>query len=149
MAQETDKKTLALIAEIKKQKEQIAKVDRPTWKTNCAFVWTEGSSSSANIQVVTVIKDIICMAGFLIEKKRSFEEAAKILSVENPPIFTWNGFTFEDWIADLKLRITKIQINTKRKKLETLEDRLNSIISPELRNEIELEKITEELSLGK
>lgn len=142
-----DDKTLALIAEIKKQKAEIAKVDRPSWRTNCSFPFQEGSSSTVNIQVVSSVKDIIGIGALLLERKTHFERSALMLGVESPPDFTWSGFSLEDWMEDLKLRITKIQIATKRKKLEVLEERLNKIISPELRAQMELDDITKELGV--
>lgn len=146
MAAKTDKKTLGLIAEIKKQKEEIGKADRPSWRTNCAFAYVEGSSATQNIQVLSSVRDLICIVACLLDKRASYDHAAKLLGVENPPTFTWCGFTVEDWVEDLKLRINKIQIASKRKKLETLEARLNAVISPELRAELELEAITSELA---
>lgn len=141
----TDKKTLDLINEVKKQKADIAKADRPQYRTNCSFAYVEGSSQTTNIQVESNIRNLICIASFLIDKEMSYKEAAKTLGVESAPEFTWGGFTTADWIEDLKTRITKAQIAIKRKKLEVLEDRLNKIISPDLRAELELAAITEEL----
>lgn len=146
MATKTDKKTLELIAEIKKRKAEIAKIDRPNWKTNCAFPYVEGSSSTQNIQVLSSTQELIKIAAFLIEKKARFEEAAKLLGIESPPSFEWNGFSCEDWTEDLKARINKIQISSKRKNLEALESRLNSVISPELKAQMELDAISEALA---
>lgn len=141
----TDKKTLDLINEVKKQKADIAKADRPQYRTNCSFAYIEGSSQTTNIQVESNIRNLIGIAAFLLDKEKSYKEAAKTLGVESPPEFTWSGFSAADWIEDLKTRITKAQIAVKRKKLEALETRLNSIISTELRAELELAAITEEL----
>src|SRR4051812_34590333 len=106
MAAKTDKKTLALIAEINRQKVEVAKVDRPSWRTNCAFSYVEGSSNTQNIQVVSSPRDLICIAATLLEKRAHYDHAAKLLGVESPPAFTWGGFSVEDWLEDLKLRIT-------------------------------------------
>lgn len=51
--------------------------------------------------------------------------------------------TFLDWFLEvlllIKMRIMKIQIASEKEKLESLETRLNKIISPEKRAEIEAE----------
>lgn len=146
MAKTTDQQTLILIKEVQKQKAEIARVDRPTWRTNCAFVYTEGSSVSTNIQVLSRLDELVKIAAFIQQKEEAYGKAAFTLGVDSPPDFQWNGFGVSDWIEDLKLRIAKIQIATKRKKLETLEERLNKIISPELRARLELEAIQAELS---
>ena len=56
--------------------------------------------------------------------------------------FKWLGFTFDQWKADIKTRIDKIQISKKKKELEELEVRLDKLISPELKQQMELEEIT-------
>lgn len=141
----TDKLTLNLIQEVKKQKEEIAKAERPNWVTNCSFSYTERPNDAINIHVEANIRNLICIAAFLRERERSYKEASEILGID-APTFTWCGFNVNDWIEDLKTRINKIQIASKRKKLEALESRLNSIISPELRAKMELEEIASELS---
>lgn len=141
----TDSKTLQLIQEVAKQKAEISKAEKSAYSTNCSFSYTEKGSDAVNIHVESNIRNLICIAAFLKDKERSYKEAAEALSVSDAPAFTWGGFSVKDWTEDLKTRITKIQIATKRKKLETLEARLNAIISPELRAEMELEAIANEL----
>ena len=147
MAKESaDKTTLALIAEIKRRRAEIAKADRPQWLTNSAFSFVEGTSSQViNLKVVSNIRDLIMIAAFLRERETHYASAAKELGVESPPVFTWNGFSVSDWVEDLKTRIAKIQIATKQQKLAALESRLEAVISPELRREMELAQIAEEL----
>jgi hypothetical protein len=145
MAKKTDEKTLQLIAEVKKQKEEIARAERPNWITNCSFSYTTGAGGApTNIHVEANIPTLVSIVGFLLDKERSYNEAAKVLGTSTPD-FTWGGFSVKDWISDIKQRIDKIQIATKRKKLEALEARLNAIISPELRAQMELDAIANEL----
>jgi hypothetical protein len=65
--------------------------------------------------------------------------------VDSPPTFKWNGYTVKEWIGDLKMRVAQIQIKKKEDKLEQLEKRLNKIVSPEMRADMELEAIQSEL----
>lgn len=145
MAKKTDDKTLDLIKLVNQQKAEIAKAEKPNWNTNCSFSYAENSSNVTNIHVEANIKNLICIASFLRDKENSYKETAKLLGVDAPE-FTWDGFSTNDWINDIKMRINKIQITTKKKKLETLEARLNAIISPELRAELELKAIESELA---
>ena len=139
----TDEKTLALIGEVKKRKEEIAKLEKPQWKTNCTFSFS-GFREPVNIHVEADIRKLIDIAGFLIAREQAYIEAAKQLQVESPP-FEWTGFSVKDWLEDIKTRIDKLQIQSKKKKLETLENRLNKIVSPELRAQMELDAIAAEL----
>lgn len=143
----TDKKTLELIAQVKAKRAAIAKAEKPSYKTNCSFSYIEGNRGTAiNIHVETDLKKLILIAAFLTERNGSYQNVAlKILGVDKPPDFTWDGFTVDEWVGDIKQRIAKIQISTEKKKLEGLEERLNKIISPEKRAELELEAIAAEL----
>jgi hypothetical protein len=133
---------------VKAKRAAIAKAEKPSYKTNCSFSYIEGNKSSAtNIHVETDVKKLILMVAFLSERQVSYHNAAKLLGVENPPDFkfTWDNFTADEWIGDIKARIAKIQISAEKEKLENLEKRLNKIVSPEKRAELELEAIEQEL----
>lgn len=145
MAKKMDEKTLSLIKEVNKRKAEIASLERPNWKTNCSFSYIEDKIVyPINIHVESSVMKLVSMAGFLVERKNAYKEAEKFLGLEAPE-FSWMGFSVEDWISDIKTRIDKIQIADKRKKLDTLESRLNQIVSPELRAKLELEAIEAEL----
>lgn len=141
-----DSRTLDLIKLVKVQKAEIAKLDKPSYKTNCSFTYIEGRANDAvPLHAESDVKNLISYAAFLIDKERSYKATASELGVEVFPDFTWSGYTVADWLSDIKTRIAKVQIAIKKKKLEGLEARLNSIISPELRAELELEAIANEL----
>lgn len=140
----TDERTLKLIQEVAKQKEEISKAERPNWITNCSFKFIDGGPS-INLHVESDIRVLIGICAHLQDKEKSYENAVGVLGLTDYPPFLWGGFSTADWIKDIKARISKIQIATKKKKLEDLEARLNAIISPELRAELELEAITAQL----
>lgn len=126
------------------KKAAIAKAERPNWRTNCAFRHTRDSSASTNLQVCAVVEDLVYMLGSLYEKRSAFNEAQKIVGTNLT--FKWFGFTFDDWAEDIKTRIDKIEITMKKKELELLEERLNKLVSPELRAQMELEEIKKMLA---
>ena len=142
MAKNTDQQVLDFIKEVTRQKEEISKAEKPNWSTNCSFSYIEGKTNDAiNLHVESNVKNLICIAAFLKNMEKSYKETAVLLGVEAPPEFTWSGFSAADWLEDIKMRLNKIQIVSKRKKLEALEERLNKIVSPELRTKLELEAI--------
>lgn len=136
-----DKKTLELIKQVKKQKAEIEKSDRPNWLTNCSY---NSNGKVTNIHVESSVPRLVEIAGFLLSQEEAFQKASDFLEIE-PTKFLWDGYTVQEWLTDIKSRISKIQIGAKRKKLELLESRLNAIVSPELRAQLELEAITNEL----
>ena len=142
----TDDQTLRLMKEVEKQKAEISKAERNAWTTNCSFSYTERSSDAINLHVEKNIRNLISIAAFLQDKEKSYKQASQDLAVADPPEFTWQGYSVKDWLEDLKIRITKIQIEKKKSKLETLQARLNAIVSPELRAKMELAAIADELN---
>lgn len=142
-----DQKILDLITEVKRQKEEIARAEKPNWKTGCLFYYVEGrAGDSVNLHVEADVRKLIHIAAFLQDRSEGYTRAAETLGVESPPAFEWSGSNLVDWLDDLRSRIGKIQIGAKKKKLETLESRLNAIVSPELRRKLELDAIAAELS---
>lgn len=140
-----DDQTLALIEEVRRQRASISESENPNWKTNCAFPWTEGSSNIISLHVCSDIKQLVSIAAFLMDKETSYMDAATALSVDAPQ-FTWNGFSVADWMSDIKVRIGKIQIKANKQKLESYESRLDKIISPELKRQMELDEISKLLN---
>ncbi len=145
MAKKTDQKTLDLIKEVQRRKNEISKIEKHSWITNCNFGYTEWNlAGCVNIHVESNVMTLVKIAAFLLNQERAYEAAATAMGVE-APAFTWNGFSVADWIEDIKARVSKVQIASKQIKLEELESRLGKIISPELRAELELEAIAGEL----
>ena len=114
---------------------------------NCNFSYKEGSADVIVLHVEQNVKILIDIAAFLVKRDEAYSEVAKMLGVE-APAFTWNGYNIQTWLEDIKLRINKIQIASKKAKFEALEERLNKIISPELRAKMELEVIANELRMS-
>lgn len=140
---ETDRKTRELFAIVQKKKSEIKAAEKTQWKTNCAFYFTESAKDPFNLQITTDIGGLVRALGFLYEKQASYQAAAKDLGVDTP--FSWHGYSTDQWRLDIQARIDKIQIEKKKKELEALEKRLDAILSPELKAEMELEAITKEL----
>lgn len=138
----TDQRTLDLIQKVKTQKAEIGRAEKPSWKTSCTFTYVEGKLNDAiNLHVESKVHVLIGIAEFIRRREAGYAAAAEELGVVNPPQFTWQGFTATDWISDLKARVTKIQIEVKKQNLNDLENRLDKIISPELKAQMELEAI--------
>lgn len=140
-----DQEILELIQEVNKQKAAIAKAEKPIWKTNCSFSYTEGVRNNAiNIQVCADKNALVKIAAFLLSQVRCYQQAQESLGI-NDTQFTWDGYTIEEWMNDLESRAKKIQVSDQKSKLEKLESRLNNIVSPEARRKLELEAIKREM----
>lgn len=143
MENKMDKQVQDLITLVKKKKDEISKAERPNYKTNCSFRYNPENPTNVNIQVCADVNQLASILGFLLTQEQNFNEATNRLGIVAP--FTWGGFSLEDWQADLQCRVTKIQITKKKAELELLESRLDKLISPELKAQMELEEITKML----
>jgi len=144
MSQQNDTEIQRLFDIVQDKKREIAIAEKPSWKTNCSFRNSkENAGNSTNIQIIVDIEELISILSFLMEKEYFFNKAAEEIGVKNK--FKWLGFTLEDWKQDIKTRISKIEISKKKKELEEYEERLNKVLSPELRQKLEIEAISKGL----
>lgn len=141
----SDEKIEKLFAVLQEKKKEIAVAEKPKWKTHLSFSYFEDGKNleRINIQVNQNLSELINITAFLLSKKEAFEKAAKILSVNAE--FSWLNFSYNDWLSDLSARVTQLQLSSKRKEIEDLEKKLDALVSPEKRREMELEAITKSL----
>jgi hypothetical protein len=142
----TDQKVKELFDLVQSKKLAIEKAERPCWKTSGNFGYSANSAHDrTQVATITDVRKIVEMYAFLMERKDKSESAAKELGVDYK--FTWLGFTVEEWKEDFQTRVNQISIQEKRKELAEIEARLNAIISPELKAQMELEAISKLLEV--
>lgn len=138
----TDEKVRELFNSVQEKKLAIEKAERPCWLTGGNFGFSANSAHDrTDVKTVTDVRKIVEMFAFLIDRKEKSENAAKELGVDYK--FTWLGFSVDEWKSDFQTRVNQISIQEKRKELAQIESRLNAIISPELKAQMELEAISE------
>lgn len=142
---ETNTKILKMMDEVKKQKAEIQKLQKPSWQTNCSFSYSGKQGEAINLHTVSDVRTLISIVAFLVTQEKGYVEAAKTLGVDNAPTFAWQGYSVAEWTTDVRTRIEKLQIASKEAKLKQLEERLDKIVTPELRAQLELEAIESEL----
>lgn len=155
----TDQRVLELLQSVKKKKELINRAEKPQWKTNCSFCAYDNNLTNniydktdrVSIQAESNISKLISILGFILDKERSFTQACVELHQIDPDVnllnreFLWMGFSSQDWISDISTRINKLQISTEKENLTKLEAKLDTLISPEMRRELELQEIENSL----
>ena len=143
MNKTTDEIVLDLLNKVEQKKKEIGASERPNWITNCSFgINPSNAAERINIQVSDV-NTLVSIYANLSLSYSAFEQAAKDLGVKAD--FKWQGFTFGDWAADIKTRLNQLQIKNKKDDLAKLEARVNALVSPEQRREMELKKLAAEL----
>lgn len=124
-------------SELKKLKNQSK------FKTNRILPQEDGG---VNLATINDMKTLIRVAGQIKQQKKQYEEIVKQFSIEKAPEFTIGIYSVEDWLSDIELQINKLNIKVKEEVIKKLEERLESIMSPELKAKREIAKITEEIS---
>jgi hypothetical protein len=137
----TDEKVKDLFNSVQEKKLAIEKAERPCWLTSGNFGYSTNSAHDRiNVQIVSDYRKIVEMYAFLIDRKEKSEKSANELGVDYK--FTWLGFTVDEWKNDFQTRVNQLSIQEKRNELAEIEARLNAIISPDLRAQMELEAIS-------
>ncbi|MGZ8924345.1 MAG: hypothetical protein ACXW2E_00545 [Nitrososphaeraceae archaeon] len=145
--QDLDTKISELLNIIQIQRQELTKMEQETrqpWKTNCSFPMVNTVVANVNIQTANEDLCVEVQAELLI-KLHYYVQAAEMLDAEYKG--KWNNYSLSDWHHDLKKRIAIIKLNSKRAKLDELEKKLNTLVSPEQRRLIELDNITKSLGL--
>ena len=146
MSDQIDTTVRGLWDTVAKRKAEISEIESSKWVTNCVFNIRGGSSNVSdviNIQTLSKVEDVIRVAAVLIRVQDAFEKAAKALGEKTK--FSHQGYSAEQWMQDFKTRIQKIRLGEKRKKLKELELRLDGLLSPELKRQLELERVAKEI----
>lgn len=135
------KELFEVVEQEKKKVEELNSTSKSKWNTNCSF---KPKNATVNVNIQTASKDtIIDLMSNLLGYEKFNKLSCQILGLESSEKFY--GFTYEQWVDDFKKRISIIDLKERREKLKSLESRLNGIISPEQRREMELQAIINEL----
>jgi hypothetical protein len=138
----TDEKVRELFETVQQKKLAIEKAERPCWKTSTEFSYNPNSvHDRIKVPLIERVDKLVEMLAFLIERKEKTEQASKKLGVTHN--FKWLGFTLEEWESDFVTRANQISLKEKRQELAEIEARLNAILSPELKAQMELEALSE------
>jgi hypothetical protein len=142
MADKADETIKKLFNVIQVKKAEIEKLDKPSWITNCSFPLKSGGNM--NLHTITDLEKIVEVYASIISDDKAFAEASKDLGCNYN--FKIAGYTVEEWKSDLKTRFDKLQIKSKQSELANLEKRLDQLVSPEMKRQLELEEIEKMLN---
>lgn len=138
-----DEKIKQMFDVLASQKKEVELTERKAsrkWLTNCSFTFR--NSDVVNIATASEAK-IREVVECLLQSKEYSNKASEILGLSE--IDTYHGYSYDAWYDDCKKRIAMLQLRAKKDKLNELEVRLNAIVSPEHRRQMELDAIVKEL----
>ena len=139
-----DTKITELFNVVRRQQQEVEaaeKESKQSWKTNCSFQ-IEGTTIPINIQTATEaqLKGVVII---LMQHVDYMPRAETLLGLKVSDKI--DGYSYTDWLADCKKRVTVMGLRAKKTNLEALEKRLNAIISPEQKRQMELDAIAASL----
>jgi len=142
-----DEKVKGLMAKVEAKQEEINKITAARWKTSGSYnVAPFGSTADSVINIKTADVDtIVFLASDLLRTHGAVPDVVEILGIKDRVRPSYGGYSYEDWVADFKTRIEKISLNEKRAQLDKLVRALDKIVSPELRRQLDLEKLEKEI----
>jgi len=140
-----DERIELMFNKVAAQKSELAIAETPRFITGGKFRYSEGYSGELDITTIKDKRKLVEIAAFLKERSKNYIDAAEELGAD--VTFTWFGFTVEDWMKDLKTRMSTLNITDLRKKLSENEAALLKIVSPDKLREMEADRIAESLGL--
>lgn len=146
MTQEVSKYSVNELADfIKSAKKSLKGIENKSYRTTCRFKFnpTSYDNNGIPIDTVTDVSLLLNIAAFLIEKEEYYQKAVEHFKLDTPdfeiPVFKWNGYSKNDWLEDIELRLQLIyqkekidlldEAEAELKQLQTRTDRLEALAS--------------------
>ena len=139
-----DDAVMELLRKVETKKKEVNEAKKkPQWKTNCSIAADPDPDphDHKNIQVMRTPREVIEWFAFLLSKEQLLQQAADELGLE--PDLTWMAYPIADWKDDLKTRAGQLSIDQKEAEIVALDKRVNKLVSPEQRREMELKALQE------
>jgi len=139
-----DERVIALFNIVKTKRAEISRTERPVYITGGQFRYSESMGQAVDLMTVKDIRKLKEIYMFLTERSSHNEAANQFFGIDGN--FTWLGFTIEEWFADLKTRGNILKVGKLKAELDVLETRLDKVLTPELRRQMDLEALEAELN---
>lgn len=133
-----------LLEVVEKKKKELG--DKPTRTSITNGLFKYDDRNTVNINTVNDATVFVEILSFILDRKKTTEEASKRLGVEAKK-FEWAGFTLEQWEEDFKSRVELIKWNQKKKDLDATNKKLKELISEDGKTAMALEEIAKSLSV--
>jgi len=129
-----------LMAKVEEQTKALGAKPKASWSTNGIFKYSD-PTNYFNINVVSDPTVFASALGFLVMYKEHYDRGCNMLCLFESDVYTWNGYTVDQWKEDFNTRISIIQYDKKKKVLDATKVKLNGLVSEEAKTEMALEEI--------
>jgi hypothetical protein len=136
---------MVMFKKIQELKLRVEKSEKPCWQTNRMFRYSDSSAHGAtDIGTVTDPRKLIEMLAFLKDRESSYNSAAAELGLESKT-FKWLNFSVEEWKSDFSTRVEQLRVSETKKTLALAEQKLAAVLSPEMKQQLEMEAVSQML----
>ncbi len=140
-----DELVLRLFNNVKERQKEIKSAEEPKWLTNGML----GRNAKVNTDRVMIFtcseaEELVDLYAFISDKEKSILAAKTELGYDAKPVH-WHGKPIANWKADIKTRLNGLNLDAKKQQLAALQKRLDALITPEQRRELELAEIMKEM----
>jgi len=139
-----DAQIKTLLEVVDKKKKELG--DKPTRTSITNGLFKYDDRNTVNINTVNDATVFVEILSFILDKRKTAEEASKRLGVEAKE-FTWAGFTLGQWEEDFKSRVELIKWNQKKKDFDATNKKLKELISDDGKTAMALEEIAKSLGI--
>lgn len=133
------------LTRIEKELSTLKENTSQKWKTNGKFKFNPHNSWEERIRQETRIPHLLQIVSYINAKQQGYEKAAKEMELTSYPNLEFEGYSAQDWKADIKQQINIIQYSERKKKLENAKRQLEQFVSEEQKLQNVLDKIDEDL----
>lgn len=136
-----DKIIKELTDAVAKRHSELKKIDSYEFKTNCII---DDQGRKVNIQVLS-LDDLYCQLSYFLYTQDKIDSVNSELGLKHGVKI--GGYSIGDWCSDMKHLIQKRSVESKKKELATIESKLDSMLSPEAKQQRELDEIRKNLGI--
>jgi hypothetical protein len=111
--------------------QQVRAVYGTPFRTNGESKTTTVNPTNVNVRAATSIGLLIAILGEITAKREQYNKAATILGLTQYPNFLWQGYSYESWLFDIKLRIEQINQLTTENELLAIRNDLQEFVTKE------------------
>jgi hypothetical protein len=111
--------------------EQVRAVFGRPFRTNGESKTTTVNPTNVNVRAATNIALLIAILGEITAKGEQYNKAATMLGLTQYPNFNWQGYSYESWLFDIKLRIEQINQVTTENELLAIRNDLQEFVTKE------------------
>lgn len=139
----TDDQILVMLQNVTQLQQQLdaskAASDKK-WVTNCSYAISQQRVINLQTANIDGLKELL---NHLLHAKANQKQIASILGVLEED--SYNGYKFDQWVSDCKIRMAKLNLYEQAVKLQKMDSKLNELISPEVRRQLELQEVQNSL----